>query len=240
MKYQQKIRLIHDWLLRLESVDYGRAQLNDTSAETELQKIEQVADEMAAVGFASPYAEQTINQAIRYFLTDPQLSRSYLYGPTDIGDGVGLLDRLEQIIVSASSRLTMEVRTSRFRNSENGESRWYAVRYDETSKYNKRMIEDEMGVAVYAIYDVYVTDATKVYIASMSPSAEMHLVDVVIEPLQSWNDLTEDKRNAIADMQIDLISNSNLTEYFSWYEVIGRIKKGGPDIAEYDDLSQNA
>ncbi len=56
-----------------------------------LQELEAVADDMQDAGFDIVEALA----AIRYFITDPERSRSYLYGPTDIRDGRGLIEKLK-------------------------------------------------------------------------------------------------------------------------------------------------
>lgn len=86
-----KEELIRDWIQRLESIDYGAAELSPERKEELYQQLESVADEMLMHGFST----QHVDKAIQFFSTDPELSRSYLYGPSDIGSGKGLVDILK-------------------------------------------------------------------------------------------------------------------------------------------------
>ena len=82
--------LLRDSIQRLQHIDYGHATNLDEVAEGYLLELEDVTDTLARAGVALP----ELDEAIRYFLTDPELSRSYLYGPTDRKQGLGAIDIL--------------------------------------------------------------------------------------------------------------------------------------------------
>jgi len=80
-----------DFAERLEAIDYGLATLDAELQEDLLQELEAVERDMHEAGFNTV----EVRSAIRYFMTDPERSRSYLYGPTDIGDGRGIIEKLK-------------------------------------------------------------------------------------------------------------------------------------------------
>lgn len=84
--------IIQQAIQDLQALDYGfLAEADDQETEALLAYLEQTLDNLAEEGFWFPEGDL----AIRYFLTDPEKSRSYLYGPTDIGDGIGLIEKLK-------------------------------------------------------------------------------------------------------------------------------------------------
>jgi hypothetical protein len=68
----------------LKSVDFG----NPT--DKELAKLEKAHDLLAADNINS----EDLNSSLKIFLTDPDKSRSYIYGPTYRGSNRGLLNDL--------------------------------------------------------------------------------------------------------------------------------------------------
>lgn len=82
--------LLRDSIQRLQRIDYGHASNLDEVAEGYLLELEDVTDTLARAGVEM----QELDEAIRYFLTDPEKSRSYLYGPTDREQGLGAIDIL--------------------------------------------------------------------------------------------------------------------------------------------------
>jgi hypothetical protein len=78
----------------LQNIDYGYVQSGtDQEREDELEYLEATLDQLQAFGISSPEGDL----AVRFFLTDPERSRSYLYGPTDLRDGKGLIDKLKEL-----------------------------------------------------------------------------------------------------------------------------------------------
>jgi len=83
-------RLIED----LEAIDFGYLEIaTDDEREATLTYIETIVDEMNDLGLDWPEADLTV----RFFLIDPERSRQYLYGPTDVHDGAGLIDKLKDL-----------------------------------------------------------------------------------------------------------------------------------------------
>ena len=80
----------------LQDIDFGYAEAApDEMREQLLRQLEDVVDTLE-LEFELFFPEA--DAAIRYFLTDTSLARTYIYGPTDIGDGVGLLDKLIELV----------------------------------------------------------------------------------------------------------------------------------------------
>lgn len=76
----------------LIDIDFGYLEeAGEIEREWYLEDLEIAIDALAELGYPSKEGEQ----AIRYFTTDPALSRTYLYGPTDIGDSAGLIEKLK-------------------------------------------------------------------------------------------------------------------------------------------------
>lgn len=87
--------LLRTALQRLEALDYGHVEtLDDAGKEAALQRLERTVDAIAEV---MPVPEG--NLAIRYFLTDPERSKRYLWGPTDVSNGVGLIEKIRTILL---------------------------------------------------------------------------------------------------------------------------------------------
>lgn len=85
--------LLDTILQRLEALDYGHIEtLDDAGKEVALQELEHTIDALSVVTLT-----QEGNLAIRYFLTDPQRSRSYLWGPTDVSNGIGLIEKIRTL-----------------------------------------------------------------------------------------------------------------------------------------------
>ncbi len=84
-----------DYTEWLQGLDYGLGAEDPDIAEGLLLELEAVADNLAEeTGLVLP--ELTL--AIRYFLTEPERSRSYLYGPTDIRSGTGAIEQLKALV----------------------------------------------------------------------------------------------------------------------------------------------
>lgn len=93
MSKQTVRELLQTALQRLEALDFGHIEtLDATAKEAALQELEHTIDALSVV-----MPTQEGNLAIRYFLTDPQRSRSYLWGPTDVSNGVGLIEKIRTL-----------------------------------------------------------------------------------------------------------------------------------------------
>lgn len=80
----------------LLNIDFGYLeQAGEVEREWYLEDLEIAVDALAELGFDSKEGRE----AIRYFTTDPALSRTYLYGPSDIGDGSGLIEKVKKLIL---------------------------------------------------------------------------------------------------------------------------------------------
>lgn len=79
----------------LQEVDFGHAEVaSPLRQEVYLQNLERLIDELEQDhDLWFPEADQII----RYFSTNMPRSRMYMYGPTDIGDGRGLLEKLKRL-----------------------------------------------------------------------------------------------------------------------------------------------
>ncbi|KKN66693.1 hypothetical protein LCGC14_0468790 [marine sediment metagenome] len=78
----------------LQAIDYGYLGAAEPEEhEVGLTFLEAIADELEELDLWFPETDL----AIQYFLTDPQRSRTYLYGPTDVQDGVGLIELLKRL-----------------------------------------------------------------------------------------------------------------------------------------------
>ena len=78
----------------LQAIDFGYLDtVDDEEREAALTFIEAIADELEELDLWFPEADL----AIQFFLTDPERARTYLYGPTDVRDGRGLIDKLKEI-----------------------------------------------------------------------------------------------------------------------------------------------
>lgn len=88
--------IILDYIEWLQSIDYGLAASSADNAEGVLLELEAVVDSIEEEGIVLP----ELSAAVRYFLTDPERSRSYLYGPTDVGAGIGAIDQLKDLVDS--------------------------------------------------------------------------------------------------------------------------------------------
>ena len=78
----------------LQAIDFGHVEAMDPEQRNQqLPDLEYIVDDLASVGLVFPEADA----AIRFFVTEPALSRTYVYGPTDIQDGRGLLEQLKEL-----------------------------------------------------------------------------------------------------------------------------------------------
>jgi hypothetical protein len=85
--------LLQKVLETLLDIDFGYLEVaEEVEREWYLEDLEIAIDALEELGYPSKEGEQ----AIRYFITDPAMSRTYLYGPTDIGDGRGLIEKLKE------------------------------------------------------------------------------------------------------------------------------------------------
>ena len=76
----------------LKGIDFAFAeQADEVTRKWMIEDLERAVDIISAVWRPCPLGEK----AIEHFLTDPARSRVYLYGPTDIGSGVGLIAQLD-------------------------------------------------------------------------------------------------------------------------------------------------
>lgn len=88
--------LLLDCVEDLEAIDFGYLEI----APAEEQKValtflETIIDDLERQDIWFPEGDL----AIRFFLTDPDRARQYLYGPTDIQDGLGLIDKLKGLLL---------------------------------------------------------------------------------------------------------------------------------------------
>lgn len=79
----------------LQGIDFGYAEAaDDDDREQLLRRLEDIVDTLELeLGLRFPEADA----AIQYLSTEPALARTYVYGPTDMGDGRGLLDKLIEL-----------------------------------------------------------------------------------------------------------------------------------------------
>lgn len=78
----------------LQAIDFGYLEAAaDEEREVALTYLEAIADELEELDLWFPQTDL----AIRFFLTDPERARTYLYGPTDVRDGLGLIEKLKEI-----------------------------------------------------------------------------------------------------------------------------------------------
>jgi len=87
---------LHDVIERLRDIDFGYVEgADDAERERVLRELESVVDDLELVlELDFPEADA----AIQHLLTAPELARTYVYGPTDLGDGTGLLDQLIELL----------------------------------------------------------------------------------------------------------------------------------------------
>lgn len=94
----RKIRnnMFRDLLERLEGIDLGfiSAQDNDVR-EAYLEDLEDIVNILNESGIDTREGDL----AIQYFLTDPERAQLYLDGPTDIGDGMGLIEQVKRVVL---------------------------------------------------------------------------------------------------------------------------------------------
>jgi len=80
---------------QLQSIDFGRVEAGDAQdREAYILPLEEAVHYLTNVELEYPESEL----AIRHFITDPARSRTYVYGPTDTGDGRGLLEKLKSLL----------------------------------------------------------------------------------------------------------------------------------------------
>jgi len=80
----------------LRAIDFGYLDsVDEDEMETALVWLEDTLDRLEDLDIWFPEGDL----AIRYFLTDPERSRQYLYGPTDIQDGIGLIEKLQEMLL---------------------------------------------------------------------------------------------------------------------------------------------
>ncbi len=84
--------LLLDCIQDLEAIDFGYLETaTEEEQELALTFLETIIDDLERQYLWYPEGDL----AIRFFLTDPVRARQYLYGPTDVQDGIGLLDKLK-------------------------------------------------------------------------------------------------------------------------------------------------
>jgi hypothetical protein len=84
-----------DLIHRLEAIDYGVLDtLDDACFDATLAELEDIVDTLGEHGIDVHEGDL----AIRYFMTDLEKSRAYLYGPTDTGNGVGLIEKVRALL----------------------------------------------------------------------------------------------------------------------------------------------
>jgi len=88
--------MFHDLLERLLDIDLGFISAQDDDVrEAYLEDLEDIVDILNENGIDTREGDL----AIRYFLTDPKQAQIYLNGPTDIGDGTGLIEQVKQAVL---------------------------------------------------------------------------------------------------------------------------------------------
>lgn len=89
-----KQAVIRNALDLLETLNLGFLE-GGGDRENELQILELATDTLKDVGVY--LLELTL--AIQYFLTDLPKARTYLYGPTDVEDGIGAIEKIKSMLL---------------------------------------------------------------------------------------------------------------------------------------------
>ncbi len=88
--------MFRDILERLRGIDLGFISAQDDDVrEAYLEDLEDIVNILNENGIDTREGDL----AIRYFFTDPEQAQIYLQGPTDIGDGVGLIEQVKQVVL---------------------------------------------------------------------------------------------------------------------------------------------
>jgi len=97
------IETIETMIADLQAIDFGYLETAG-DREVALTFLETIADELDELDLWFPQTDL----AIRFFLTDPERARTYLYGPTDVRDGMGLIEKLKQIAADLRDEIDAE------------------------------------------------------------------------------------------------------------------------------------
>jgi len=88
--------MFRDLLKRLEEIDLGFISAQDDDVrDAYLEDLEDIVDILNEQGIDTREGDL----AIYHFLTDPEQAQIYLKGPTDIGDGIGLIEQVKQVVL---------------------------------------------------------------------------------------------------------------------------------------------
>ena len=89
----KQTEIIEELILALQDIDYGHANSSPELQEEYLLQLEDIANVLTSMGQET----REIDLAIRYFMTDQEKSRTYIYGPSDVGNGLGVLENLRSL-----------------------------------------------------------------------------------------------------------------------------------------------